>query len=424
MIGGLMKTTSRLAILAAAGLFATSAQAADLGGNCCTDLEERVAELEATAARKGNRRVSLTVYGHVNEMMMWWDDGFESNWYQGTNDDSRTRFGFKGKANIGGGWSAGYKIEIGIRTHRSDRWDQDDVANVDQLIDMRKASWYVQSKTYGRLTVGRESTADSGITTINLARVNAPRFDDFNDRMLVRDPTGAVYAGITYDDTVSPWSYNPPSSVRKNGIRYDSPTFAGFTFSSTYADDDYWSVALRYANEFNGIRFAAGIAYGWHNDPDQEDGCTAVAGNADCEAWGIGASVMHVPTGLFVSAGYGEVKDNNRGAVATAIDDEEHHWVVTFGMERKFFALGKTTIYATYYESENNRGEASGSCAGGFCFAANETWAIGINQQVSAAAMDLYLSYYNVSVDLQGVGGVAEPTEDFDAVIMGAKIRF
>jgi hypothetical protein len=31
-----------------------SAKAADLGGSCA-DLEERVAELEATTARKGNR---------------------------------------------------------------------------------------------------------------------------------------------------------------------------------------------------------------------------------------------------------------------------------------------------------------------------------------------------------------------------------
>jgi hypothetical protein len=62
MIGGLKKTTSRLAIAAAAGLlaaaaggYATQAVAADLGGNCCADLEERIAELEATTARKGNR---------------------------------------------------------------------------------------------------------------------------------------------------------------------------------------------------------------------------------------------------------------------------------------------------------------------------------------------------------------------------------
>jgi hypothetical protein len=31
----------------------TPAIAADLGGDCCADLEERVAELEATTARKG-----------------------------------------------------------------------------------------------------------------------------------------------------------------------------------------------------------------------------------------------------------------------------------------------------------------------------------------------------------------------------------
>ncbi len=40
-----------------------TAEAADFGGNCCADLEERIAELEATTARKGNRKVSLSVYG-------------------------------------------------------------------------------------------------------------------------------------------------------------------------------------------------------------------------------------------------------------------------------------------------------------------------------------------------------------------------
>ena len=47
------------------GLSVGSASAADLGGNCCADLEERIAELEATTARKGNRKVSLTVSGWV-----------------------------------------------------------------------------------------------------------------------------------------------------------------------------------------------------------------------------------------------------------------------------------------------------------------------------------------------------------------------
>ena len=65
-----------LSALAAAGLLAgglsvSSASAADLGGNCCADLEERIAELEATTARKGNRKVSLTISGWVAEQVMF-----------------------------------------------------------------------------------------------------------------------------------------------------------------------------------------------------------------------------------------------------------------------------------------------------------------------------------------------------------------
>ena len=72
-----------LSALVAAGLLAggmsvSSASAADLGGNCCADLEERIAELEATTARKGNRKVSLTVSGWVAQQVLWWDDGREA----------------------------------------------------------------------------------------------------------------------------------------------------------------------------------------------------------------------------------------------------------------------------------------------------------------------------------------------------------
>ncbi|MFA5952941.1 MAG: hypothetical protein WC807_22015, partial [Hyphomicrobium sp.] len=56
---------------------AQAARAADLGGNCCADLDERIAELEATTARKGNRKVSLTISGWVNEAVFFWDDGVE-----------------------------------------------------------------------------------------------------------------------------------------------------------------------------------------------------------------------------------------------------------------------------------------------------------------------------------------------------------
>ncbi len=61
------------ALLVIGALAAAPAQAADLGGDCCADLEERVAELEATTARKGNRLMSVTISGRVDQGLLWYD---------------------------------------------------------------------------------------------------------------------------------------------------------------------------------------------------------------------------------------------------------------------------------------------------------------------------------------------------------------
>ena len=120
MFGGLTKTSSRIAIAAALGLMlggfafkATPAQAADLGGDCCADLEERVAELEATTVRKGNKKVSVTISGWVVKSINWWDDGDIDHLVVGDKDyDLGTRFAITGSAQIAPGWSAGYNITV------------------------------------------------------------------------------------------------------------------------------------------------------------------------------------------------------------------------------------------------------------------------------------------------------------------------
>ena len=93
-----------IALLTGLSLFAltgTAARAADLGGDCCADLEERVATLEATTARKGNRKVSLTVSGHVNQALLFWDDGQESDTYVVSNsNDDVAMFRFTGNAKL------------------------------------------------------------------------------------------------------------------------------------------------------------------------------------------------------------------------------------------------------------------------------------------------------------------------------------
>ena len=120
-----MKKYSLSALVAAGllvgGLSAGSASAADLGGNCCADLEERIAELEATTARKGNRKVTLTISGWVGEQVMWWDNDNpnplydESNTYVGgLGSTLSSHFKFTGQATITPGWYAGYVIHVEV----------------------------------------------------------------------------------------------------------------------------------------------------------------------------------------------------------------------------------------------------------------------------------------------------------------------
>ncbi len=115
-----MKKYSLSALVAAGllvgGLSAGSASAADLGGNCCADLEERIAELEATTARKGNRKVSLTISGWVAEQVMYWDDGVarQNIYVGGIGTTLASHFKFTGQATISPGWYAGYVLHVEV----------------------------------------------------------------------------------------------------------------------------------------------------------------------------------------------------------------------------------------------------------------------------------------------------------------------
>ena len=146
------------------GGWALPASAADLGGDCCADLEERVAELEATTARKGNRKVSLTVSGWVSEEVAIWDDGTERNAYVGTNPVEQSRFRFVGEAKIAKDVSAGYVLEIGVFGGNGGKWDQNTPDGTSpNSLTVRKSSWFLKSDTYGKVTVGQD-----GMSTYHL----------------------------------------------------------------------------------------------------------------------------------------------------------------------------------------------------------------------------------------------------------------
>ncbi len=393
-----LKTASGLAIAAAAGMLATSAQAADLGGNCCTDLEERIAELEATTVRKGNRKVSLQLYGQVSQSVLFWDDGAERNVYVLENNNTKNRLGVRGSAKITSDWSAGYQIELQIRSGRSSSANQFPLATTQgatitafntQSVSLRFANWYLNSNHYGRLTVGRTTDVTIGTSSVNL--VNADGY---------AGPTGAGYAGQNFrlrrsgttgngglsslSWFVGPFGSNGATIVSMdygpawNGVKYTSPFFlgqtkrSGFQFTTGWGHDDTWGVALRYAEQFRDIRVAAAIGYGEHTANDRGQ-CTNLAGatnavsHTDCNALQISGSILHVPTGLYVSGGWAQWTDENRNKPAALagfnVDKTDDFWYIQAGWQTKLNALGNTIFWGQYLEKNGGMRLNGGSPA-------------------------------------------------------------
>ena len=104
----------------------------------------------------------------------------------------------------------------------------------------------------------------------------------------------------------------------ENGVRYDSPTFSGFSVSGGVYEDKVKDIAVKYAADWNSIKFAA--AFGFSNVTDEGNGGGLVLQGGggvpfqdfrrDADVWQVGASIMHVPSGLW-AYGLWQEEDNN-----------------------------------------------------------------------------------------------------------------
>ena len=406
MFGGLGKA-GWATILVTGGLMlgaSASAQAADLGGDCCAELEERVAELEATTARKGNSKVKLEVSSQVNEAFLWWDDGVESDAGIYTNDNARTRFRFKGDAKISDDVKAGFLIEIGVRGANSKRFDQEDsrgctVRSVPQAspsqscgLDLRHTVWYIDSKKYGRVWVGLTGGAGESVTEINLAASkDVLKYSDIEDtglglftrtadgtRLATRSSTGGR-TGLEWRQLIRGGGDQPGEGRRWNMVRYDTPEMFGFVGTVNWGEDDGWEVGLRYnEDEFHGYKIAAGIAYGentggpldaYNSDSappiqclgNEFNGAASGPGgipDTNCSQLGGSISVMHLESGIYGNFAAGYMQDDaintDPGFLpASAVpDDRSNFYAFEVGIEKKWHELGKTTIFGQYYRNE------------------------------------------------------------------------
>jgi hypothetical protein len=470
-IGGLSKLISRVALFAAAGLFVggvamPSAKAADLGGDCCADLEERVAELEATTVRKGNRKVSLTLYGWVNKGIMYWNDGSNSNTYFGVdNTNYATRFGMRGDARVSPNMTVGFNLLADIITGANSgptgvnqlREDATLPANgplstsiaiagsnayaEDSIIRFRDANVWIEDKNLGRLTVGHlTNPGPQGIIDLGGTAVAAPAALDLMGGAFIFRNSKGQFSSATIGNNVL--GNNADFSHRTDSIRWDSPTVAGFVLSAAYGEalntqltpggldakynplttngpiGSYWAVALRYAGEFSGFRVAAAAAY---EESDAEERMNssqaATAGKTFLKAHnsnntGLSASLLHVQSGLFAQGSWiRSERPNHDLAIAGGATntDTGSIWQIQGGISQNWFGIGKTVLYGEYAKAENYQRTFSSDLASNQANTGTEytMWGLGVVQNIDAAATEIYLAYRRHSVDRAVAAGTA-----------------
>jgi len=419
--------------LGAMSIVPNTARAADLGGDCCADLEARVAELEATTVHKGNRKLSLEISGRVNANIMWWSEtstGPSSAAFDRTHDvyfgnsaasNNDPNIVLSGIAKVTADLSAGFTMQIDDKFSGSDSQVSRQTGNV---ISTDTTYVFLKSKSAGELRLGNMASASDDAYYLNFGAGSVGGLSGSNHAgsFFLRDATGTL-TNTSYFSTLGEMSDN-----NENRLMYVSPTLGGLTFKADAGGDDTASASLTWIGKFKTVLVEAGAGYQVSHHLDGvcaggvgqcTQGIDAIslanpwtdAAHDNLRAMGISGSVWDTGSGLFVSGEWSKVQADVSGR------QDPTNWFVQAGWAKNAIGLGQTTVYGSFDRTDNKM--------------ANDTsahyWNVGVDQAVDSVASNLYLHYQHDSFDTDGVILSNESvlnSQSIDSVTGGMVVHF
>ncbi len=429
-----MRRTFQTILIVALIACVDQARAADLGGACCADLEERIAELEATTARKGSRKVKLTISGYVAQEITWWDDGKESNVYlNGLGPTQATHVKLNGSAEIAPGLTAGYLLRI--QNLSDNPFGRSGAAAMDQTSDefsqglnVQMSYWYLQSTALGTVSVGKQAPAAKSVAMFTdksgTQIVDNYTFLDGFPQFVVRSGGDLVPTSLTWGQLGFCYSQSAPlggdcDGLVMNAVRYDTPALSGFSASASWGEDDDWQLALRYAGEMSGFKILLGAGYSNSTDENLTVPLPSLI-KKDSHYFQAGGYAEHIGSGLFVHGAYGR-EDNSETVLAGGVTPlDGKHWYVKAGIREKWTPLGATIFYAHYGQYIDQIGPAALALV---TSSELDVLGGGIVQELDVASMSVWLKYRAQHADISSVGVIGAPDE-FRTISAGALINF
>ena len=257
------------------------------------------------------------------------------------------------------------------------------------FFEQRWAEVSLDSKRFGKLSLGRGYTASYGTASSDLSGTNViatSTIADLAGGMLFRQSNDDSLTDIRIGDAFN--DFNGLS--RKNRFRYDTPKFYGFHLAVSAVSDDRYDAGLYWGGQGYGFKAAGAAAFAYPNEDDtnfQYDGSF---------------SLLHEDTGLNLTLSAGLQERDEQG--------DAKNLYAKAGWLTRFFSFGETAFGVDYTRSLNlPTGRDNGYSVGAAAV-----------QQFEEFGTEIYLLYRLHSLDRD-----LEPSvHDISVGSIGARVKF
>jgi predicted porin len=336
----------------------------------------------------GEDRVKLSISGFVNRAVNVVNDGKDTDAYFVDNDNSESRVDFDGTARINDDLTLASKIELTIAPDKAGNVSQVNKESGD-VFDQRITEVSLDSKHFGKLSLGKGYTASYGTASRDLSQTSVISY------VTVADTAGGMLFRQTDDDSLTDLNIAQAFQSfdglnRRSRVRYDTPAYHGFHFSTSLLTDQKYDAALWWGGQGYGFKAVGGASVA---DPKLDDTSLQYAGSF---------SLLHEDTrlNLTLSAGLQE-RDTQ---------DDAGNLYAKIGWITDFFSVGDTAFSVDYGQTENQPAEDSEGYTAGFAAV----------QFFEEYGTEVYFLYRKYSLDRN----IDPDVYDIDVVSIGTRVKF
>lgn len=335
---------------------------------------------------------SVLLYGQLDPAYLSFDDGVSSTGEIVDNTNSNSRVGLWLRQSYGENeFTFNLETALGLRpsaglsqnfTPKGVNW---------QRTSLRKADLAYRTARFGTFSAGQGSMATDGVAGVDLSGTTLVTYVSIPDTaggFRFRTSAGALsnrFIGGAFGDF---------DGGRLGRVRYDTPSFGGFTVSASYGEQILASnvdfntrdIALRYANEFGDFRMKGAIGYArikLANGIERED---TIGSLSLLHASGFNVTLASGKRTSAGNYGYGKL-----------------------GYQAQWFGVGKTALSVDYYRGNDRVSLGSTSTSYGF----------GAVQKFDKAGIEAYFGYRTYELS-----ETAASYLDASSVLFGARWKF